>query len=52
MMGRGVWLEDEVNDFLYRSSENPIQERDFKNPKFGMGALRDLFEPEFTPPNL
>lgn len=52
MIGRGVWLEDEVNDFLYGPGENPMQGRDFKNPKFGMGTLRDLFEPEFTRPNL
>lgn len=52
MIGRGIWLEDEVNDFLYGSGENPMQERDFRSPKFGMGTLRDLFEPEFTRPNL
>ncbi|OOQ82249.1 hypothetical protein PEBR_39645 [Penicillium brasilianum] len=52
MVGRGVWLDDEVNEFLYGSGENPMQGRDSKNPKFGMGTLRDLFEPEFTRPNL
>lgn len=52
MIGRGVWLEDEINDFLYGSGENPMQGRGYKNPKFGMGTLRDLFEPEFTRPNL
>lgn len=52
IVGRGVWLEDEVNNFLYGSGENPMQGRDSKNPKIRTGTLRDLFEPEFTRPNL
>ncbi len=52
MIGRGVWLEDEMNNSLYGSDENPIQGRDFKNPKFRMGTLRGPFELEFTRPNL
>ncbi|KAF3384927.1 hypothetical protein F1880_002574 [Penicillium rolfsii] len=45
-------LDDEVNDFLYGSGENNLQGQDFKNLKFGVGTLRDLFEPEFRRPNL
>ncbi|CEO60552.1 hypothetical protein PMG11_05175 [Penicillium brasilianum] len=52
MIGRGVWLEDEVNEFLYGSGENPMQGQNSQMPKFGMGTFRDLFEPEFTRPNL
>lgn len=29
-----------------------MQGQDPDNPKFGMGTLRDLFEPGFTRPNL
>jgi hypothetical protein len=52
MIGRGVWLEHEVGKFLYDSGENPMHGRDSNNPQYGMGEVRDLFEPEFTRPNL
>lgn len=52
MIGRGVWLEHEVDKFLYDSGENPMHGRDSNNPQYGMGEVRDLFEPEFTRPNL
>lgn len=52
MIGRGVWLEHEVNQFLYDSAENPMQKGDSGNPQYGMGELRDPFEPEYTRPNL
>jgi hypothetical protein len=52
MTGRGVWLEHEVNQFLYDSAKNPMQKGDSGNPQYGMGELRDLFEPEYTRPNL
>jgi len=43
MIGRGVWLEREVDEFLYDSGENPMHGH---SPQYGMG------EPEFTRPNL
>lgn len=52
MIGRGVQLEHEVNRFLYDSRENPMQGHDLCNPKYGMGEIRDLLEPEYTRPNV
>ncbi|KAJ5371448.1 uncharacterized protein N7496_007540 [Penicillium cataractarum] len=52
IIGRGLWLEHEVDRFLYESGENPAHERDSNKPQYGMGEARDLFEPEFTRPHL
>ncbi|KAJ5814285.1 uncharacterized protein N7503_001035 [Penicillium pulvis] len=50
--GRFALLTDEVMRFLYDSGEIPTT-RDIRNyPKLGMGTLHDIFEPEYTRPNL
>ncbi|KAJ5085778.1 hypothetical protein N7532_010549 [Penicillium argentinense] len=51
-VGQGVWLEDETTNFLYGSGQNPMVENAPYSPEFGYGMLRDLFEPEYTRPNL
>jgi hypothetical protein len=51
--GRGVWLQDEVENFLFRCVVNPMGEGELSfHPKYGMGTCRDFFEPEYTQPHL
>lgn len=52
LFGRGMWLTDEVNDFLYRSGRNPIPGKYPFHIKYGMGEIRDPFDPEHTRPNV
>jgi hypothetical protein len=52
MPGRFAIVTDEVTNFLYGSGEIPVQGMSNRNPKFGMGTLRDLFEDDYSRPNL
>ncbi|KAJ5198009.1 uncharacterized protein N7498_007126 [Penicillium cinerascens] len=52
MPGRFVEVTDEVANFLYGSGEIPVNGKDTRNPKFGIGTNRDLFEAEYTRPNV
>jgi hypothetical protein len=50
--GRFIKLTDEVASFLYGSGENPLNGRDTRSPKDGWGTNHDLFEAEYTRPNV
>lgn len=52
MPGRFVEVTDEVASFLYGSGEIPIDGENTGSPKIWMGLCRDLFEAEYTRPNL
>ncbi|CAG8902816.1 unnamed protein product [Penicillium egyptiacum] len=46
--GFGIWLEQEVRDFLYGEGEHPFDRVNL--PKWGMGTVRDTFEPNHERP--
>lgn len=50
--GRFIKLSDEVASFLYGSGENPLDGTNTRNPKAGYGTKHDLFEAEYTRPNV
>ncbi|KAF6785551.1 hypothetical protein CSOJ01_15574 [Colletotrichum sojae] len=61
LAGRAIWLEDELNDFLYNGGENPYIDPsspdsladDALNPvvvRDGFGKEKDVFEPRFERP--
>ncbi|KAF6823955.1 hypothetical protein CMUS01_10470 [Colletotrichum musicola] len=63
MKGRAIWLENEVDELLYRGGENPyevsrstfpqgISDQDGAVIRLGMGREKDVFEPEFEKPYL
>lgn len=52
MPGRFVEVTDEVASFLYGSGEIPVGGQNTRSPKVGMGSCRDLFETEYTRPNV
>jgi hypothetical protein len=50
--GELIKLTCEVASFLYGSGENLLDEGDTRGPNNGLGTNRDLFEAEYTRPNV
>ncbi|KAJ5773935.1 hypothetical protein N7457_008831 [Penicillium paradoxum] len=50
--GGVIKLTDEVISFLYGSGETPVDGADTRSPKNGWGTNHDLFEAEYTWPNV
>lgn len=48
--GLGRRIEKEVQDFIYGGGENPFQEHFPLDVPFGVGILKDAFEPNFGRP--
>ncbi|KAM0473421.1 hypothetical protein ACHAPX_008168 [Trichoderma viride] len=52
--GRAIWLEKEIDDFFKRGGINPFEKkedyRDVPLPRFGMGVVRDAFDPDYVRP--
>jgi hypothetical protein len=51
-LGRGVWLEKEVQDFIFGEGQNPFSERTPLDISWGVGVQRDAFDPDFERPNV
>ncbi|KAJ5926554.1 hypothetical protein N7516_008327 [Penicillium verrucosum] len=51
-IGRMVWLEKEVQEYLYGEGQNPFFERTPLDIPWGIGIQRDAFEPSFERPNI
>lgn len=52
IIGRGQWIENEVHDFIYGEGGNPFSGRVHCSTPFGVGILKDGFDPNFERPNL
>lgn len=50
--GQGRWLEKEVQDFVYGGGESPFKEDFPLDIPFGVGMLKDAFEPNFERPHV
>ncbi|KAJ5124809.1 uncharacterized protein N7515_008634 [Penicillium bovifimosum] len=48
--GHGIWIEKEVEDFIYGEGENPFREPRPWEVQFGVGVMRDALEPDFEHP--
>jgi hypothetical protein len=48
--GHGIWIEKEVEDFIYGEGGNPFEEHHPLNIPLGVGVLRDALEPDFERP--
>lgn len=46
--GRGIWLEKEVHDYLFRDGENPFEIPPWIGVKRGFGIKRDAFETDYA----
>ncbi|KAF7553416.1 hypothetical protein G7Z17_g3669 [Cylindrodendrum hubeiense] len=49
--GRAVWVDDEVNDFIYNNGDNPFSQVAPFRVSTGSGTKRDFFEPAYERPN-
>lgn len=49
--GRGIWVENEVQDFLYGVGKQPIYSHAPRGVKKGFGIEKDTFEPNHERPN-
>ena len=43
-LGRGKWIEKEVQDFLYSGGENPFDKDYPLQFSLGVGVMKDVFE--------
>ena len=50
-LGRGKWIEKEVQDFLYSGGENPFDKDYPLQFSLGVGVMKDVFESNFERPN-
>jgi hypothetical protein len=51
LMGRAIWVDREIGEFLYGAGENPFARGPTKNRiPYGCGVVRDVFEPEYERP--
>ncbi|PTB43589.1 uncharacterized protein TrAFT101_002148 [Trichoderma asperellum] len=48
IQGRAIWIDEEVENFLYHGGENPLEIND--EVCYDMGVMRDAFDPEFERP--
>ncbi|KAJ5146237.1 uncharacterized protein N7515_000801 [Penicillium bovifimosum] len=50
--GHGIWVEKEVEDFIYGEGGNPFEERYFPSEiHLGLGVMRDALGPDFERPH-
>lgn len=52
VIGRGIFTEKEVHDFIYGDAKNPFLEDSRCHVPFGIGIQKDIFDPSFERPNL
>ncbi|KAJ5124494.1 uncharacterized protein N7515_008319 [Penicillium bovifimosum] len=50
-LGHGIWVEKEVEDFIYGEGGNPFEQRHPLNVRLGVGVLRDALDPDFEHPH-
>lgn len=51
-LSRAVWLEQEVQQFIYGEGQNPFSERSPLDISQGVGIQRGAFDPDFERPNV
>lgn len=45
MPGRAIWIDEEVENFLYHGGENPFENKAYDNVRYDMGVVRDAYDP-------
>lgn len=50
--GRALWVDEQVNEFVYGHGENPFTEDIPNHVSTGVGTWRDFFEPAYERPNV
>ncbi|KAL7902725.1 hypothetical protein HDV64DRAFT_240990, partial [Trichoderma sp. TUCIM 5745] len=52
VQGRAIWIDEEIEKFLYRGGENPLEAKRFVQVCYDMGVMKDAFDPKFERPYL
>ncbi|KAL7935647.1 hypothetical protein V8C35DRAFT_297866 [Trichoderma chlorosporum] len=52
--GRAIWIDEEIDSFFKGNGKNPFEDDDGQEldnvPRFGMGVVRDAFDPNYVRP--
>lgn len=52
VQGRAIWIDEEIEKFLYHGGENPFENRAYNQVCYDMGVIKDAFDPKFERPYL
>ncbi|KAL7921791.1 hypothetical protein ACQKWADRAFT_294473 [Trichoderma austrokoningii] len=50
IQGRAIWIDEEVEDFLYRGGQNPFEDIAYDQVCYEMGVIKDAYDPEYERP--
>lgn len=50
VQGRAIWIDEEVEKFLYRGGENPFENGADDQVCYDMGVMKDAYDPEYERP--
>lgn len=50
VQGRAIWIDDEVENFLYHGGENPFENVADDQVCYDMGVMKDAYDPEYERP--
>lgn len=45
IQGRAIWIDQEVEEFLYHGGENPFENKEYDQVRYDMGVIRDAYDP-------
>jgi hypothetical protein len=50
VQGRAIWIDEDVERFLYHGGENPLENDERIQVCYDMGVIKDAFDPEYERP--
>lgn len=50
VQGRAIWIDEEVEKFLYRGGENPFEDIGYDQVCYDVGVIKDAYDPEYKRP--
>ncbi|KAK1245478.1 hypothetical protein MKX08_005107 [Trichoderma sp. CBMAI-0020] len=50
VQGRAIWIDEEVEKFLYAGGENPLENIANDHVCYDMGVMKDAYDPEYDRP--
>lgn len=45
LQGRAIWIDEQVENFLYHGGENPFEDKAYDKVRYDMGVVRDAYDP-------
>ncbi|PTB40687.1 uncharacterized protein TrAFT101_005855 [Trichoderma asperellum] len=50
IQGRAIWIDEEVEKFLYHGGENPFEDKHVDQVCYDMGVIKDAYDPGYERP--